>query len=105
MSALWRRGDSHPESWPQWLRDADIDHCHVEIDGGTVIWHDGVWRGGVWHGGIWLDGIWLDGIWRGGIWHGGIWHGGIWRRGIWFDDDDVWRVGGPPVYRDEEAAR
>lgn len=43
----WERGDEYPESWPQWLRDADIEWCRVEIaDGGVVVWHDGVWHGG-----------------------------------------------------------
>lgn len=98
---LWHRGYAHPDNWPEWLREADIDFCCVEIaDGGTVIWHSGVWLAGDWHGGIWRAGVWLDGRWHNGVWLDGSWYGGS-----WIDGGGVWHSGGPPVYRDEEAAR
>lgn len=117
---VWRRGDSYPADWPQWLRNADIEWCRVEIDGdspdvwrdghviwrdgswrgGVVIWHDGIWRGGIWRNGVWHDGQWHDGVWFDGRWYGGEWRGGVWCDGIrWYDG------GGPPVPLGEKPAR
>jgi|SRR5690554_3175145 len=113
---VWRRGDSYPADWPEWLRSADIEWCQVEIaEGGKVVWHDGIWNDGAWLDGVWCDGIWYDGGWHGGEWrggawcdgiwydggwHGGEWHGGRWRYGVWHDgvwlDAEAWRTDGPP---------
>src|SRR5690625_352120 len=94
MSApIWRRGDAYPEEWPQWLRDADIEWCRVEIsEDGGVVWHGGIWLSGDWHGGVWRDGEWRSGHWR-----SGHWYDGTWRGGSWYDDDGkAWRTDGPP---------
>lgn len=98
---VWRRGDAYPEDWPQWLRDADIEWCRVEIsECGRVCWLSGEWHGGEWHGGTWHVGDWCGGDWRGGVWCGGRWHGGTWHNGTWFDgrwhDGKAWRTDGPP---------
>src|SRR5690606_35685596 len=91
IALLWRRGDAYPENWPQWLREADIEWCRVEIsEDGRVVWYDGVWNDGYWRGGTWHDGYW-----RGGTWYGGLWYGGLWRDGVWHDDG-TWRTDGPP---------
>lgn len=104
---FWRRGDSYPESWPQWLREANVEWCQVEVkDDGVVVWHDGVWRSGCWHKGVWRNGVWYGGEWCSGIWHAGewrkgYWHDGSWHAGEWHDGywdggewlDGVWRDG------------
>lgn len=79
---IWRRGDSYPDDWPQWLRDADIEWCRVEImEDGWVLWHDGTWHDGIWGGGFWHSGHWRTGVWCNGHWYGGTWCGGEWRGG------------------------
>ena len=98
---MWRRGDAIPADWPEWLKEARIGWCEVEIKNGTVTWHggewfdgiwfDGVWRGGVWRGGTWLDGTWHSGVWLGGMWFDGEWRNGAWYGGRWYDG--VWRNG------------
>lgn len=70
----WSKGDAYPSDWPQWLRDADIEWCDVDVAPSGVIWH-----GGAWYGGKWYAGTWYGGEWRGGVWHGGDWRGGEWR--------------------------
>lgn len=107
---IWRRGDAYPEEWPQWLRDADIEWCQVEVTkDGRVEWYDGVWGDGKWYDGKWHDGIWLGGFWHSGHWrtgvwcnghwYGGTWCGGEWRAGTWCDgfwhDGETWRTDGP----------
>ena|SRR5690554_1050684 len=102
----WYRGDSYPANWPQWLRDADIEWCEVEIsESGRVCWLSGEWHNGEWHGDVWHRGVWHDGVWRGGSWYGGIWYYGGWYGGVWHDgtwlagkwhDGKSWRSDGPP---------
>src|SRR5690606_17253049 len=64
---IWRQGDPYPDDWPQWLRDADIEWCQVEVTkAGRVVWRAGIWLGGEWHDGHWYSGVWHDGVWRDG---------------------------------------
>lgn len=107
---VWRRGDSYPADWPEWLRAAGIGWCRVEItEGGGVVWHSGTWRDGEWHGGTWHSGEWCGGTWYDGEWHDGEWYGGHWRNGTWHEgewyDGEEWRTGGPPVPLGEKPAR
>lgn len=89
--SIWKKGDTKPANWPQWLKDADIDWCKVDIIDGAVIWRKGKWRHGVWHGGRWDSGEWCGGTWIWGVWHDGVWGGGEWLGGRW--DSGEW-IGG-----------
>jgi hypothetical protein len=73
----WKKGSPKPEKWPQWLKDADILWCDVEVSpSGYVTWYEGLWVNGVW-----ADGSWYSGTWQGGVWEGGLWQGGLWKGG------------------------
>ena len=97
QKSMWRKGDPIPDSWPAWLREADILWCDVEIsDLSQVIWQNGIWQTGIWQGGLWQGGLWQTGLWRGGIWRGGIWQNGTWENGIWQNgtwENGVWKAG------------
>ena len=63
---------------PDWLKEADIEDAHVEINSyGNVIWYNGDWHGGRWYDGIWYNGIWYNGKWDNGLWQNGKWMVGI----------------------------
>jgi hypothetical protein len=93
----WSVGNPRPETWPSWLRVADIEWCQVSVseDNRKVIWHDGVWiRGnfqGVWEDGKWLGGVfsskseWLNGEWLDGQFEG-LWHNGTWWAGDFYGE-------------------
>ena len=93
----WVKGDPIPDSWPAWLREADILWCDVEIsDLSQVIWQNGIWQTGTWKNGVWQTGTWLGGLWQGGSWLGGLWQNGtrqngLWQNGIW--QNGIWRSG------------
>jgi hypothetical protein len=89
---MWKRGDPYPENWHQWLKEADIEWCDVEIrDGYRVVWNNGNWQGGIWRNGTWVNGVWQGGNWYNGTWNNGVWHDGNWYDGIWMNG--IWETG------------
>jgi hypothetical protein len=63
-----------------WLIDAEVDKAIIEIDNGTIIWHEGVFMSGNWYYGIFKNGgfygKWLNGIFEDGYFDG------EWKSGI-----------------------
>ncbi len=112
---------THPDDWPQWIRNLHSEHATVEIRGKVIIWwggtvHDGIWMGDdntFWMGGCWRDGIvlgghffncmWVNGEKRAGHIHSGTWHNGIHRggsfSGLWLGG--VWMGGEWDGYREK----
>jgi hypothetical protein len=82
---------THPDDWPEWVKNMHTEHAAVEVTkDGVVIWwggtiHDGIWFGGYFMGGRFRDGIWLDGVFYDGMWTNGEWRGGTFLNGIWSD--------------------
>ena len=88
----WTKGDPKPGNWPEWLKEADISWCDVEIGPeGYVNWLNGVWESGTWENGTWVNGSWELGDWLDGTWENGTWQGGHWENGTWVDG--VWHSG------------
>jgi hypothetical protein len=94
---------THPDKWPQWLKNAHTENASVEVlpptkecPEGWVMWwggafHDGIWMAGDFCYGVWRDGIWLAGDFRGATWRTGEFMGGNFQSGIWYDG--VFRAG------------
>lgn len=63
-----------------WLIDAEVDSAIIEIDRGTIIWHEGIFMSGDWNYGIFKNGgfygNWLNGIFEDGYFDG-KWNSGI----------------------------
>lgn len=70
-----------------WLIDSEVDGAIIEIENGTLIWHEGVYMVGDWHYGIFKNGGFY-GNWKNGIFENGYFNGN-WESGINLSKNNV----------------